>query len=89
MNFARITRSDRAAAGIYEDRRGPTIEQFFAEKLATHVAWQRILIPDERQLRTLSDAGDTALIINIPGNPRAIGECLPLLLPSIISAGKG
>lgn len=26
------------------------------------------------------------LIVNLPGNPRAIGECLPLLLPAIIEA---
>lgn len=148
MNFARITLSDRASAGVYEDRSGPAIEQFFAEKIETPIAWQRVLIPDERaelehQLRALSDAGDTALIIttggtgpsprditpeatkavlerelpgfgeimrvqsfakvptailsrstagtrgktliiNLPGNPRAIGECLPLLLPAII-----
>lgn len=148
MKFARITLSDRASAGVYEDRSGPAIEQFFAEKIETPIAWQRVLIPDERaelehQLRALSDAGDTALIIttggtgpsprditpeatkavlerelpgfgeimrvqsfakvptailsrstagtrgktliiNLPGNPRAIGECLPLLLPAII-----
>ena len=24
-----------------------------------------------------------ALIINLPGNPRAIGECLPMLIPAI------
>lgn len=148
MNFARITLSDRAAAGIYQDRSGPAIEQFFAENIATPIAWQRVLIPDERpeielRLRALCDAGDIALIvttggtgpsprdvtpeatkavlerelpgfgeimrvqsfakvptailsrstagtrgktliINLPGNPRAIGECLPLLLPAII-----
>jgi molybdopterin adenylyltransferase len=26
----------------------------------------------------------TSLIVNLPGNPRAIGECLPLLLSAII-----
>ena len=148
MKFARITLSDRAAAGIYEDRSGPAIEQFFAGHVATAIEWQRVLIPDERAeiervLREICDAGETALIvttggtgpsprdvtpeatravlerelpgfgeimrvqsfakvptailsrstagtrgktliINLPGNPRAIGECLPLLLPAII-----
>ncbi len=148
MNFARITLSDRAAAGIYEDRSGPAIEDFFAENIATPIKWQRVLIPDDRteieqHLRTLCDAGETALIVttggtgpsprdvtpeatravlerelpgfgeimrvqsftkvptailsrstagtrgktlivNLPGNPRAIGECLPLLLPAIV-----
>ena len=26
------------------------------------------------------------LIVNLPGNPRAIGECLPLVLPAIVEA---
>ena len=26
------------------------------------------------------------LIVNLPGNPRAIGECLPLILPAIFEA---
>ncbi len=148
MTFARITLSDRASAGIYEDLSGPAIETFFAEHLAEDIAWERVLIPDESEritaeLRRLCDetrcaliittggtgpsprdvtpeatravlhrelpgfgeimrvhsfakvptailsratAGTrgTTLIINLPGNPRAIGECLPLLLPAII-----
>ncbi len=148
MTFARITLSDRASAGIYEDLSGPAIETFFAEHLAEDIAWERVLIPDESEritaeLRRLCDetrcaliittggtgpsprdvtpeatravlhrelpgfgeimrvqsfakvptsilsratAGTrgTTLIINLPGHPRAIGECLPLLLPAII-----
>ena len=148
MKFARITLSDRASAGIYEDRSGPAIEQFFAERVAEEIEWLRVLIPDEREqieaaLRRLCDgekcalivttggtgpsprdvtpeatravlerelpgfgeimrvqsfakvptsilsraiAGTrgTSLIVNLPGSPRAIGECLPLVLPAII-----
>ena len=148
MKFARITLSDRASAGVYEDRSGPAIEQFFAERIADEIEWQRVLIPDERAqiesaLRRLCDEEKCALvvttggtgpaprdvtpeatravlerelpgfgeimrvqsfakvptsilsravagtrgatlIVNLPGNPRAIGECLPLLLPAII-----
>ncbi len=148
MTFARITLSDRASAGIYEDRSGPAIEQFFSERVADEIAWQRVLIPDEREqiesaLRRLCDAEKCALIVttggtgpsprdvtpeatravlerelpgfgeimrvqsfarvptsilsrstagtrgsslivNLPGSPRAIGECLPLVLPAII-----
>ncbi len=148
MKFARITLSDRASAGIYEDRSGPAIEAFFAEQLADAIEWERVLIPDESdrisgELRRLCDERECALIattggtgpsprdvtpeatravlerelpgfgeimrvlsfdkvptsilsratagtrgrtliINLPGNPRAIGECLPLLLPAII-----
>jgi molybdopterin adenylyltransferase len=148
MKFARITLSDRASAGIYDDRSGPAIEQFFAEHIAEDVEWVRVLIPDEREqiesaLRKAADVDRCALavttggtgpaprdmtpeatravldrelpgfgeimrvqsfarvptsilsrstagtrgrtlIINLPGNPRAIGECLPLLLPAIV-----
>ncbi len=148
MKFARITLSDRASAGIYEDRSGPAIEQFFAERIADEIEWLRVLIPDERaeiesSLRLACDSEGCALvvttggtgpsprdvtpeatravierempgfgeimrvqsfakvptsilsrstagtrgstlIVNLPGNPRAIGECLPLVLPAII-----
>ena len=147
MKFARLTLSDRASAGVYDDRSGPAIEHFFSERLAVPMEWTRVLIPDEREsiekvLRELCDeehalvvtTGGTGpaprdvtpeatraildrelpgfgeimrvqsfhlvptailsratagtkgrtLIINLPGNPRAIGECLPLLLPAII-----
>jgi molybdopterin adenylyltransferase len=147
MKFARLTLSDRASAGVYDDRSGPAIEHFFSDRLAFTMEWTRVLIPDEREsiekvLRQLCDeehalvvtTGGTGpaprdvtpeatravldrelpgfgeimrvqsfnivptailsratagikgrtLIINLPGNPRAIGECLPLLLPAII-----
>jgi molybdopterin adenylyltransferase len=147
MKAARITLSDRASAGVYEDRSGPAIEGFFAERIVTPLEWTRVLIPDEREsieanLRQLCDeehalivtTGGTGpsprdvtpeatravlerelpgfgeimrvqsfaivptailsrstagtrgrtLIVNLPGSPRAIGECLPLLLPAII-----
>ncbi len=148
MKFARITLSDRASAGIYEDRSGPAIEQFFAERIADEIEWLRVLIPDERaeiessirlacdsegcalvvttggtgpsprdvtpeatlavierempgfgeimrvqsfakvptSILSRSTAGTrgSTLIVNLPGNPRAIGECLPLVLPAIV-----
>jgi len=148
MKIARITLSDRASAGVYEDRSGPAIEQFFAEHVLDPIEWVRVLIPDEREqiesaLRCVCDVercavavttGGTGpaprdvtpeatraildrelpgfgeimrvqsfakvptsilsrstagtrgqtLVINLPGNPRAIGECLPLLLPAIV-----
>jgi molybdopterin adenylyltransferase len=150
MKIARITLSDRASAGVYEDRSGPAIEAFFADRCEDAVEWVRVLIPDdraaiERTLRRLCDeercllvlttggTGPSArdvtpeatravierelpgfgeimriesfakvktsilsratagtrgatLIVNLPGNPRAIGECLPLVLPAIIEA---
>ena len=148
MKFGRITLSDRASAGVYEDRSGPAIGQFFAERIADEIEWLRVLIPDERPQieaalrraceeehcalvvttggtgpsprdvtpeatravldRELPGFGEimrvqsfakvptsilsratagtrgSTLIVNLPGNPRAIGECLPLLLPAIV-----
>jgi molybdopterin adenylyltransferase len=152
MKIARLTLSDRASAGIYQDRSGPEIERILDEAGYQEVEWIRIVMPDERDaiealLRKLSDedacdliltTGGTgpsprdftpeatkavlerelpgfgevmrmqsfakvptailsrstagtrgrSLIINLPGNPKAIGECLPLLLPAIQEALK-
>jgi molybdopterin adenylyltransferase len=152
MKIGRVTLSDRASAGVYEDRSGPAIERCLAENCApgTEFEWVRILIPDEqaeieRALRRLCDeeqchlvvtTGGTgpskrdvtpeatravierelpgfgeimriqsfaivktsilsrstagtrgkSLIVNLPGNPRAIDQCLPLVLPAIAEA---
>lgn len=72
MKFARITLSDRASAGIYEDRSGPAIEQFFAERCADEIEWQRVLIPDERAgieaaLRRVCDDEKCALLVTTGG----------------------
>ena len=152
MKVARLTLSDRASAGIYEDRSGPEIERVFGEADFGEVAWRRVVMPDERpeleaRLRRLCDDEDfdlilttggtgpsprditpeatravlerelpgfgeimrvqsfakvptailsrstagtrgRTLIVNLPGNPKAIGECLPLLLPAIREAMK-
>jgi molybdopterin adenylyltransferase len=150
MKVGRVTLSDRASAGVYEDRSGPEIERVFGEHAQEAVDWVRVVIPDERLqieevLRRLCDeagcdlvitTGGTgpasrdvtpeatravlerelpgfgeimrvqsfakvptailsratagtrgqSLIVNLPGNPRAIGECLPLVLPAIREA---
>ncbi|HYR58279.1 MAG TPA: molybdopterin adenylyltransferase [Chthoniobacteraceae bacterium] len=150
MKVARVTLSDRASAGIYEDRSGPEIERVLAEQGFASLEWLRVLIPDDREtieleLRRLSDdercdliltTGGTGpaprdvtpeatravidrelpgfgeimrvqpfakvptailsrstagtrgrtLIVNLPGNPKAIGECLPLIVPAIREA---
>jgi len=152
MKIARVTLSDRASQGEYEDLSGPEIERVMEEQGFTGAQWIRIVLPDERPrieeiLRRLSDeercdlvltTGGTGpaprdltpeatravlerelpgfgeimrvqsfakvptailsrstagtrgrtLIINLPGNPRAIGECLPLIGPAIREALK-
>jgi len=152
MKVARLTLSDRASAGVYEDRSGPEIERILSEGGFAVPEWIRVVMPDERTeieslLRRLADGesvdlilttGGTGpaprdvtpeatravldrelpgfgeimrvlsfakvptailsrstagtrgktLIVNLPGNPKAIGECLPLLLPAIREALK-
>src|ERR1700678_3886390 len=148
IKIGRLTLSDRASAGIYQDRSGPEIERVFAEHCQDAVQWTAVVIPDDRAtieatLRRLCDdehcrlvltTGGTgpaprdvtpeatravierelpgfgevmrmrsypvaptailsratagvrgkSLIVNLPGNPKAVRECLPLLLPAIV-----
>jgi molybdopterin adenylyltransferase len=150
MKVARVTLSDRASAGTYEDRSGPAIERVFAAHCRDPVEWVRVLLPDDRvaleaRLRALCDeelcdvvltTGGTGpaprdwtpeatiavlerelrgfgevmrmqsfakvptailsratagtrnrtLIVNLPGSPRAIDECLPSNMPAIFEA---
>lgn len=152
MRIARVTLSDRASEGEYEDLSGPEIERVLGELRFTDVDWIRIVMPDEQvqieqMLRRLCDeercdlvltTGGTGpaprdvtpeatravlerelpgfgeimrvqsfpkvptailsrstagtrgrtLIVNLPGNPKAIGECLPLVAPAIHEAIK-
>jgi len=142
----RVTLSDRAAAGVYEDVSGPEIERvlrgFFDEEMEFHAR----VLPDDRTaieetLRAMVDDGlplivttggtgpavrdvtpeatrsviekelpgfgeimrmrsfetvptailtralagiaGRSLIVNLPGRPAAIGECLALIAPAI------
>lgn len=150
MTVGRVTLSDRASAGIYEDLSGPEIERVFKDVRGGEVDFVSRLLPDDREklaaaLRELSDGlglplvvttggtGPSArditpvatkdvlekelpgfgeamtamsfakvptailtratagvrgrtLILNLPGRPSAIGECLPPLLPAIREA---
>jgi len=147
MKIGRVTLSDRASQGVYEDQSGPEIERILSENLVVKIQWSRVLIPDdqdliEQKLVELVDAEDCelvvttggtgpslrdvtpeatrkviekelpgfgeiirvksyekvktsilsratagirgrSLIVNLPGSPRSIGECLPLLVPAI------
>ena len=150
MKVGRITCSDRASAGIYEDQGGPEIERVFTGIWQEPVEFIAKVVPDDvgvigGALRELADdqhcpliitTGGTgfaardvtpeatlaaidkelpgfgeimravsfaiaptsilsratagtrgrSLIINLPGNPKAIAQCLPPLLPAIREA---
>jgi molybdopterin adenylyltransferase len=150
MKVARVTLSDRASEGEYDDLSGPEIERVFEGLGFNGVSWIRIVMPDEKSrieeiLQRLCDeercdlvltTGGTGpaprdvtpeatravlerelpgfgeimrvqsfarvptailsrstagtrgktLIVNMPGNPKAIGECLPLIAPALREA---
>lgn len=147
-----MTLSDRASAGVYEDRSGPQIEEIFAAHWKDPIEWRRLLLRDEQSVledtlrrlcdeegcalilttggtgpaprditpeatravlerelpgfgeimrthsfaavptailsRALAGTRGSTLIVNLPGNPSAIGECLPLIMPAIREALK-
>jgi molybdopterin adenylyltransferase len=149
MKIGRVTLSDRASSGIYQDLSGPEIERVLREQFAEEIEFACVLLPDDRAqieaalkelceqncalvvttggtgpsqrdvtpeatravlekelpgfgeaMRAASFAkvptailsratagvrGQT-LIVNLPGNPRAIAECLPILMPAIAEA---
>jgi len=147
MKIGRVTLSDRASAGIYEDRSGPEIERILREHLDAEARFLARLLPDEqaqieaalielseregcdlvvttggtgpalrdvtpeatravldRELpgfgeamravsfakvptailsRATAGTRGRTLILNLPGNPRAIAECLVPIVPAI------
>ena len=147
MKIGRITISDRASAGIYEDRSGPEIESVLCDFLGSAVKFETAIVPDEIPLitaalrkfademkcdlvvttggtgiasrdvtpeatrpvlekelpgfgeamrmqslakvktailsRALAGTRGKTLIINLPGKPTAVRECLEILAPAI------
>jgi molybdopterin adenylyltransferase len=151
LRVGRITSSDRASAGIYEDASGPAIERHLAALFDDRtLEWERALLPDEVDLlsgalvemvddrkcalvvttggtgpaprdvmpeatravleREMSGFGEImrvrtfdlaptsilsratagvrrgCLIVNLPGRPEAVGECLAVIGPALKKA---
>ena len=147
VKIGRLTISDRASAGVYEDLSGPAIEEALVALFGGAAEFTRALVPDERPqiaaaLRGLCDdegcqlvvtSGGTgpsardvtpeatreilekelpgfgeimrarsfdiaptciltraaagvrgrSLVVNLPGSPKAVRECLAILAPAI------
>lgn len=146
VTIGRLTISDRAHQGVYQDLGGPELERVFAKEWNAPLSWLSQIVPDEKERitsalrnwvstkiplilttggtgpskrdvtpeatlailekelpglsevqrimsfsmaptsilsRAVAGVAGQSLIINFPGNPKAIAECLPPLLPAI------
>jgi molybdopterin adenylyltransferase len=81
MKIGRITISDRASAGVYEDRSGPQIELVLREFFSTAV-FTAILVPDEAEmisgaLKELADEKRCDLVITTGGTGISVRDVTP------------
>ena len=147
MKIGRLTISDRASAGIYEDRSGPEIEKALREIFGDAAFFESLIVPDEIEFisvalkkfadelkcdlvlttggtgisardvtpeatravlekelpgfgeimrmqsfakvktailsRAVAGTRGKTLILNLPGKPSAVRECLEILAPAI------
>ncbi len=72
MKIGRITISDRASAGVYEDRSGPEIERGLRETFGAETEFISAIVPDEAglisaKLREFADAAHCDLIVTTGG----------------------
>ncbi|HAO79464.1 MAG TPA: molybdopterin adenylyltransferase [Verrucomicrobia subdivision 3 bacterium] len=82
MKIGRITISDRASAGIYEDRSGPEIEKVLGEVFGAETKFIVAVIPDEpekisAQLRELADSEKCDLIVTTGGTGISVRDVTP------------
>lgn len=82
MKIGRITVSDRASAGIYDDRSGPVIERQLREALGRDVEWMAAIVPDEAalvsaKLREFADVAGCDLVITTGGTGVSLRDVTP------------
>jgi molybdopterin adenylyltransferase len=82
MKIGRITVSDRASAGVYQDLSGPEIERILREQFGTDAQFVAVVIPDEAdlisaQLRNLADRERCDLIITTGGTGISARDVTP------------
>jgi molybdopterin adenylyltransferase len=82
MKIGRITISDRASAGIYEDRSGPEIERVLREVFGAESQFIVAIIPDEQdqisaKLREFADIESCDLIMTTGGTGISARDVTP------------
>ncbi len=82
MKIGRLTISDRASAGLYEDRSGPEIERVLRELLGPDTRFIAAIVPDEvaqisDQLRAWADREMCDLIVTTGGTGISARDVTP------------
>lgn len=77
-----ITSSDRASAGVYEDKSGPAIRAYFEKRFANPLEWAQRVIPDEEDeihntIVQMSDSEHCSLICTTGGTGPAPRDVTP------------
>ena len=82
MKIGRLTISDRASAGIYEDRSGPEIEKVMREFLGSEAKFEQAMVPDEVELisaalRKFADEQKCDMVVTTGGTGIAARDVTP------------
>ena len=82
MKIGRLTISDRASVGIYEDRSGPEIERILRDVFGAEAEFVAAVIPDEREqiaakLRDFADRECCNLIVTTGGTGISARDVTP------------
>ena len=81
MKIGRITVSDRASAGVYEDRSGPAIEAVLCEVFSA-AEFVSAIVPDEveliaAKLREFADTAQCDLVVTTGGTGISVRDVTP------------
>jgi molybdopterin adenylyltransferase len=82
VKIGRVTISDRAAAGVYEDRSGPQIEECLREFLNAKAVFECVVVPDEKDLisatlRQFADVLQCDLVVTTGGTGISARDVTP------------
>jgi molybdopterin adenylyltransferase len=77
-----VSVSDRASAGVYQDKGIPTLQEWFARALRNPIDWEPRLIPDEQPqieaaLKSLVDDARCDLVLTTGGTGPALRDVTP------------